>query len=132
MGRPKWLASTQRSAASLPSLLNTSPTAPKSEECVQAVRKFLQQRQQARKSSMTCPTPSEDQQLLEVRMAEALEGLVPARSSIATEGTVQTELAIATRRRRTRWRTMVTSRGPSSPKPKIISTAAERCTTCII
>merc|ERR1712107_790052 len=62
------------------------------------------------------------QQCLEARTAEAPVGLVPARSSIATEATVQTERAKSA---------TVTSRGPSSPKPKITSTAVERCTTCI-
>merc|ERR1712037_512026 len=104
----------------------------KSNDCAQARRKSLLQRQQVKRSSTTCPTPSVGQQRLEVT-AEALAGLVPVRNSIVTEATVQTELASATRRRRwTRWRTTVTSRGPSSPKPKITSTAAERCTTCII
>merc|ERR1712110_807664 len=109
---------------------STHPTVQKSDDCAQARKKSLLQRQQARRSSTTCPTPSVDQQRQEVRTAEALVGLVPARNSIATEATVQTELASATRRRR--WRTTVTSRGPSSPKPKITSTAVERCTTCII
>merc|ERR1719193_2438479 len=105
--------------------------AKKSDDCARARRKSLLLQRQARRSSTTCPTPSADQQRLEVRTAEAL--LVPARNSTATEATVQTELAKgATTRRRTRWRTtLVTS--PSSPKPKItISTAVERCTTCII
>merc|ERR1712032_1384738 len=104
----------------------------KSDDCARAQRKSLLIQRQARRSSTTCPTPSVDQRRLEVRTAEAL--LVPARNSIATEATVQTELAkgATTRRRRMRWRTtLVTSL--SSPKPKItISTAVERCTTCII
>merc|ERR1712020_499070 len=75
-----------------------------------------------------------EKQRLEVITAEALAGLVPARSSIATQATVQTQQtkSVTRRRRWKRWRTTVTSRGPLSPKPKITSTAAERCTTCII
>merc|ERR1719458_482671 len=102
---------------------STRQTVQKSDDCARARRKSLLLQRQARRSSTTCPTPSVDQQRLEVRTAEAL--LSPARNSIATEATVQTELAkgATTRRRRTRWRTtLVTS--PSSPKPKItISTA---------
>merc|ERR1712014_320419 len=101
-----------------------------SEGCAQ-MRCLQQQRQEVRRNSTTCRTPSVDQQLLETKTVEEVPApLVQVKSNTATAATVQTDPS-ARRRRRTTWRTRDTS--PSRRKPKTTSTPMARCTVmCII
>merc|ERR1712156_200284 len=95
-------------------------------------RCLQQRRQESRRNSTTCRTPSVDQRLLETKTVEEVPArLVRVKSNTATEATVQTDPS-ARRRRRKTWRT-TRDTSPSRRKPKTTSTPVARCTVmCII